>query len=270
MVDYLLIDGDILVMKAGYASEEAVKKEVEGSTIVTRKINPYVDYTRVIDDILYRMHQVFPEARQVIVIGGEGNFRKELNPDYKGNRNAGDKPLLYDDCRNWLIDKYKASSVDGVETDDVLGMLQCMTEDDTCIASIDKDLLTIPGEHYCIDKDIHLYVSEEEALYNYCHQMLTGDSTDNIPGLPGIGKVKATKILGRGDRPLDAAIGAYEERLGEDFKVYWENMSSMIYILRNSSEFLKVTYDDKRTDELGLQIKSITDYFGMTLNESTE
>src|SRR5699024_3478519 len=214
--------------------------------------------------------QVLPEFKQVIVIGGDGNFRKEINPNYKGNRNPEDRPLMYDDCRSWLVDSHDAISVDGVETDDVLGMLQCMTKDTTCIASIDKDLLTIPGEHYCIDKDFHLYVSEEEALYNYCYQMLTGDPTDNITGLPGIGPKKAITILGEKGRPLDAAIGAYEEHIGEDFREYWESTSAMINILKHPTELPGLIRDDSRVYALNTNIENIIKELGMTCNESSE
>ena len=39
------------------------------------------------------------------------------------------------------------------------------------------------------------YVKEEEAIKNFYKQLLTGDRTDNIPGIKGIGDKKADKIL---------------------------------------------------------------------------
>ena len=63
------------------------------------------------------------------------------------------------------------------------------------ICGIDKDLLQIPGHHYNYGKDTWQLINEEEALHNLYIQCLTGDNTDNIPGLKGIGPKKAQKIL---------------------------------------------------------------------------
>jgi 5'-3' exonuclease len=65
------------------------------------------------------------------------------------------------------------------------------------VVSIDKDMAQIPGWHVNPTKDdFPRWVSEEEADYFLALQWLTGDSTDGIPGLPGIGPKKAEKLLG--------------------------------------------------------------------------
>ena len=60
---------------------------------------------------------------------------------------------------------------------------------------IDKDLLQIPGNHYNFNKKTHRFVSDDEAHKLLMIQCLTGDRTDNIPGIKGIGPKKAEKIL---------------------------------------------------------------------------
>ena len=63
------------------------------------------------------------------------------------------------------------------------------------IAGIDKDLKQIPGNHYNFNKQLHEFVDDDNANLNLMLQCLTGDTSDNIPGLKGIGPAKASKIL---------------------------------------------------------------------------
>jgi len=268
MSEHLLVDGDILVMKAAFASERTVIKDKGNTQITVKELVPQVDYTRVIDDLMYEFSQVFPDSNIVTIIGGNNNFRKEVDPNYKKNRDPQDRPLMYEDCRDWLRDKYSAHSVDGVETDDVLGMLQCMAIGDTCIASIDKDLNTIPGEHYNIDKGDHYLVTPEQAEYNFYFQMLTGDSTDNITGLPRVGKVKARKILMEGDNLLNSALGAYEDRLGEDFKQHWDLTLKLVRILQHPTELPDESYDNRKAYQLACNVHSLAEREGIELNET--
>jgi DNA polymerase-1 len=77
-----------------------------------------------------------------------------------------------------------------IEGDDVLGVLY---EEGDVIASIDKDMLTLPGLHLR-DGEV-LEVSRLEADRNFYGQVLTGDTSDNYPGCPGYGPVTAEKAL---------------------------------------------------------------------------
>ncbi|MDD9816698.1 MAG: hypothetical protein OXU61_00955, partial [Gammaproteobacteria bacterium] len=63
------------------------------------------------------------------------------------------------------------------------------------IAGIDKDLKQIPGNHYNFNKQLHEFVDDDNANLNLMLQCLTGDTSDNIPGIKGIGPAKAGKIL---------------------------------------------------------------------------
>ncbi len=63
------------------------------------------------------------------------------------------------------------------------------------IATIDKDLNQVPGRHYDWNKGIRYTVSRELGLWYFLRQMLLGDATDNIPGVPGLGEKKADALL---------------------------------------------------------------------------
>ena len=60
---------------------------------------------------------------------------------------------------------------------------------DAIAVTIDKDLKGVPGWHYNPDKDeCPNYVDDAEADKFLAFQLIKGDSTDGIPGLPGKGK----------------------------------------------------------------------------------
>ena len=141
------------------------------------------------------------EADKLLVaIKGKGNFRKDIFPKYKANR-----PQLDDDMRKaltyghqYMVDRWEAVMADGMEADDLCAIWAAEMRDlDTnyTVVGIDKDLLQIPGNHYNFNKREHSFVDYDAANYNLMVQCITGDGTDNIPGLKGIGPVKAKRIL---------------------------------------------------------------------------
>ena len=90
-------------------------------------------------------------------------------------------------------------------------MIKSKEEAKTIICSIDKDLRNTPGWHYNWNKDEKpVWVSEEEATYNFYKQLLTGDRVDNIQGIPGIGPKKAEKILEECDSELGMYLAVHE------------------------------------------------------------
>ena len=129
-----------------------------------------------------------------IYLSAKSNFRHKRATllKYKGNRDKRRAPLHIKDIRDYLTNVHDAETWDGYEADDVLAMGQT---DDTVIASIDKDLLQIPGKHYNFVTGDRLLVCEDTAKRNRLRQILTGDGTDNIPGIYRVGAVTADKIL---------------------------------------------------------------------------
>ena len=67
--------------------------------------------------------------------------------------------------------------------------------DEAVVASIDKDLLTVPGVHYNFVTDQWAEQDRDGADYWWMAQTLIGDSTDGYPGCRGIGKKKAATLL---------------------------------------------------------------------------
>ena len=137
------------------------------------------------------------------------NKRKELNADYKGNRdkernkevhknNYIIKELLeYLGIRNVLPKSYEA--------DDVMAFFHHLFPDDRkVIITVDKDMCQLIDDRTVVfdpirkkefNKDNFVEVTGY-TIDNFVKvKALTGDKSDNIPGIKGFGKVKMAKFL---------------------------------------------------------------------------
>jgi len=157
------------------------------------------------EDVSHALHNIktmvkgiedfFPNVTEhTHYLTGSVNYRDEVATiaPYKGNRDSSNKPYHLPACREFLGTKYGAVIVEGYEADDACSMAQ---RNDTCIVSIDKDLNTVPGWHFNWVKQELYYVTIEEAEYFFWQQMIQGDTTDNIKGVPRYGEKKAKKVL---------------------------------------------------------------------------
>ena len=178
-----LIDGDILVYRVGFSTNEPDEEKFAVS-----RMGNFVDR-------LIRLEGI--ETYEGYLTG-KNNYRSEIATEqaYKGNRKDARKPVHYDSLREYLVSKWGFTVIDGQEADDAMGIKAYdLPEDSSCIMTIDKDLDMIRGWHYNFVKEDLYYVTEKEAIKNFYIQILTGDRVDNIPGIKGIGPVKAKKIL---------------------------------------------------------------------------
>lgn len=179
-----LIDGDILVYRIGYTTEN--DEEFIAEARMREKIHDILNQTEANEYTIF------------LTSTDKSNFRFKVYPEYKANR-KGDKPKHYEFLRNLLITTWDATEVFGEEADDALGIAQ--TKDETIICTIDKDLNQIPGWHCNFATGEKYYITEEEGVWFFYYQLLLGDkAVDNIPGCPGIGIVRANKLL-----PKDAS-----------------------------------------------------------------
>lgn len=204
------IDGDILVYKSLFVSEV----ETEG---------PEEDEWSLKAD-LKKAKGIFREM--MVNIAGQSpvwvclscerseNFRCEIFPSYKENRASQRKPLGIKAFRAWIKEEYRVVEMPGLEADDCLGIMQTSpdSEYEGVIWTIDKDLGTVPGLIKFDYNEVKL-VTEDEADTLFYLQCLTGDTTDNYKGIPGIGPAKAKKIL-KGKKPENmwaAVVQAYRK-----------------------------------------------------------
>lgn len=245
-----LIDGDILVYRVGFASQDV---EFHYAAARMRKM---IDEICTANDT--RDYTVF------LTSDDKSNFRFELFPEYKANRKAP-KPLWYGDLRAYLVSDHKAVVVHGREADDALADEQMSQQPgSTVICTIDKDLDQVPGLHYDFVKGVHYDVDQARAIRFFYFQLLTGDRTDNIPGLPGIGPAKAGKIL-QGCPPTEPELFArvrkayqdtFKERADELMLLY----GRLLKIGGNVWEFPEVTeVKDSEVTSNVLSLPSLSD-----------
>ena len=147
-------------------------------------------------------NHVFSKIEDKIIFCFSGKsditFRNHVSftKKYKGKRNR--EPLYpnehldqYEVVR-YIMDTYIVLFFDTMEADDVICFLQ---DADTYIWSKDKDLKQIPGFHYDFQTNKIYELTVKDAAFNLCYQLICGDTTDNIPGIPNFGDVKAKKFL---------------------------------------------------------------------------
>ena len=189
----LIIDGDILIYKVACQVEQATDW---GNDLWTLHADMAEATTKLADTITY--YELTLLAKHIVIaLGSKDSFRKEISSDYKANRTKLRKPVIYAPLRKWVEENYKCYVKPKLEGDDVVGILATadIIKGDKCVLSSDKDLKTIPTQHWFLGDDDYTEINEEEANYNHMMQTLTGDQVDNIKGCPTVGKVKAERIL---------------------------------------------------------------------------
>ena len=205
----LLIDGDILAYKSAVVAEKPTNW---GDGLWTLHAwEQDVDYK--LEDYISGLVDAAPVKDCIIALSDKDNFRKKVAPYYKANRKDVRKPMLLGYAKEYMMRKYNTIIYKGLEADDVLGILGT-SNPDTIIWSEDKDLLTIPAQHWINDEVVT--ITEEEANYNFLFQTLVGDSTDNYSGCPTVGPKTANKLLSSGCT-WDTVVAAFKSKgLSED------------------------------------------------------
>ena len=208
-----LIDGDILVYRIGFASEN------ETESIAMARCSEFIE-----DLILFNG---FGEYQGYLT--GKKNFRNEIavTAPYKGNRKSA-KPKHYQLLRDYMESAWAFTMIEDQEADDAIGIAAYEMEvGEYCICSIDKDLDMLRGDHYNFVKDERYFITEEEGIKNFYKQLLMGDRVDNIIGIKGIGTVKAERLLKECKNENEmylAILEAYDgnaERVLENGRLLW-------------------------------------------------
>ena len=215
--DSLIYQAMYRVMSLGEIKEMMQKGETRFSIELEIMQRGYDRFEKIAFDIINEIEQ----ECQVGVIKYfftkcKKNFRKEIDSTYKANRKSN---KWVNKLRAWLLDYLDGSfASDEYEADDLIYFnTQLMDKDDYIIVSIDKDLKQIEGLHfdyyqlkqknengdYIVDtfgqfvkiRKGFKYVTKPEAENMICKMMLTGDVSDNVKGIYGIGEKKAEKLL---------------------------------------------------------------------------
>ena len=138
-----------------------------------------------------RLHQMFEMTHATkyagfLTAGKCFRYTAAKTKPYKGNRKYGDKPIIFPAIKEYLRQKWNFISIPELEADDLVSIYHDPLK--TVICSPDKDVLyQNKGMHYNYGKAESIVVDETEAIRFLWKQMLMGDSTDGIVGLPKVG-----------------------------------------------------------------------------------
>lgn len=196
-----------------------------------------------------------------LYIGGKKNFRKDLYPEYKGNRQKS--PAMRQVLVDYVLHKYadKVKQADNEEAED-----HCLSEvlkdiDNNVVGYVDKDLTTQSAYFFNYkkqDKGV-FFINEDQAFFNLCCQILHGDSTDNIFGInfitnelrqafqiktKSIGAATAERLL----NDVQHDKQKMKERICEVYKLsygkYWKERlqftGSLVFISKRPKEYFDV------------------------------
>ena len=220
MYSKCIIDADSLLYRCGFAAEgEDVSHALHSLKL---QINGIKNHLKADEVQLY--------------IKGKGNFREDvaITTVYKGNR-PNVVPTHYHALRDYAINVHGAKEVDGMEADDAVSIELYKYRDrdsGVILAAMDKDLWNTPGWHfnYHPNKFYTEYVTPGRADRNFILQLLTGDASDNIPGIPGVGKKTAERITNGLDNKA-AMLTVCQEYIHYGEALGWDEYLTRGYLL---------------------------------------
>ena len=201
----MILDGSSLMFRAFYALP-----------LLTSPQGEYTNAVHGFSNMLVKMIQEYKPDRMVVAFDkSRHTFRTELFADYKGTRGATPEefsaqvPILRDFLDAWGIPFIE---IDNYEADDIIGTIASRAAADggfdTLIVTGDRDAFQLirPDVRVLFTKKgiSEIAVFDEGAFreaYGFAPMRLIdlkglmGDSSDNIPGVPGVGEKTAKKLL---------------------------------------------------------------------------
>lgn len=251
----IVIDGNSLINRAFYALPLLTTKQ----GVFTNAVYGFVSMLhRLVED-------ENPDYLAVAFDKSAPTFRHKVYKEYKGHREKSPEemkaqiPLLkqvLEAMKIYFIDK------EGYEADDLLGTLCKRTEDldlETLIVTGDKDLLQLinPNTKVLLTRKgiSQQELFDEQEVENTLgikvsqvidFKALTGDKSDNIPGVPGVGKKTAEKLL----KEYDTLEGILENISDISGKKIAERLATYKEDAKRSKKLVTIVKDVPITLEL--------------------
>ena len=225
------VDGDMIMYRAAFASEQETKWEDDIWTLHSSE----TDMKVIIDDMIEFVRDATQCEELYLVFSDSRNFRYNIFPEYKANRKEKRKPLGLKAMTEWASENYNGIRWNNLEADDVIGIL-CSNSKDNVAVSADKDFATLPEcEWFNFMSKETSFMTQEEADYNHLAQAMSGDTVDGFSGAKGIGSVTANKLLDKNGATWETVVKAYESK-GQTEEDALLN-ARLSYILRNKNEY---------------------------------
>ncbi len=263
-----LIDGHALAYRTYFAITAGMSDRMQ-----TREGEPTAGIFGFANVLLRLMEQEKPEFLAVAFDTGK-TFRNDLYPDYKATR-----AKMPDDLRpqieriRQMIDTFHLPRIEkeGVEADDVLGTIAYQAVEKGLGVKIitgDRDLLQLVNDRITVSlpgaklADSKTYTTEDVIAYLGVkpdqvvdYKALVGDTSDNIPGVSGIGPKTAVSLLGKYET-LDGIYAHLEEipgKVGEKLKLGKESAYLSQDLARIRTDVgVRLVLEDARTDHINI------------------
>jgi len=205
---FYLIDGSGYIFRAYYALPPLTRKR---DGLPVGAVSGFCNMLfKLLEDSKSNDNLEKPTHFAVIFDSAKKNFRNEIYPDYKGNRSDAPEDLIpqFDYIRKSVL-AFNLPSVELVnyEADDLIATYvdQILTKGaKATVVSSDKDLMQLYKKNVRIyDPMKNKFIKNEDVKQKFGVrpenvvevQALAGDSTDNIPGVPGIGVKTAAELI---------------------------------------------------------------------------
>ncbi len=200
-----LVDGSGYIFRAYHALPPLTRKS-DGL-----QVNAVLGFCNMLWKLLAEMKDDKPTHLAVVFDKSEKTFRSDFYPEYKAHRPEAPEdlrpqfPLIREAVHAFEIPCLEQA---GYEADDLIATyarLACEAKATTTIVSSDKDLMQLVGNGvtmYDTMKDRR--IGRDEVIEKFGVgpekvievQALIGNSTDNVPGVPGIGVKTAAQLIG--------------------------------------------------------------------------
>ena len=206
--NYYLIDGSGYIFRAYYALPPLSRKS---DGLPTGAVNGFCNMLfKLLEDSKSNDNQNKPTHFAVIFDSARKNFRNEIYSDYKGNRSDAPEDLIpqFDYIRKSVL-AFNLPSIEMInyEADDLIATYaEKILEQGSkvTIVSSDKDLMQLYKKNIRIyDPMKNKFISEDDIFNKFGVkpnrvidvQSLAGDTSDNVPGVPGIGIKTAAELI---------------------------------------------------------------------------
>ena len=205
---FYLIDGSGYIFRAYYALPPLTRKS---DGLPTGAVSGFCNMLfKLLQDSLSKDNKEKPTHFAVIFDSARKNFRNEIYSDYKGNRSDAPDDLIpqFEYIRK-SVEAFNLPSIELInyEADDLIATYTeqiIEKEAKVTIVSSDKDLMQLYKKNVRIyDPMKNKFINSEDINKKFGVdankvvdvQSLAGDSSDNVPGVPGIGIKTAAELI---------------------------------------------------------------------------
>lgn len=195
----LLVDGDLFAYRQAAASETGL--DFGGHFILSADAELGAEN---LSETINSFQETLGADRVIVTISDVKNFRHDVLPSYKSNRDGVRRPMILSELKRHLIENFETFIRPGLEADDVMGILATnpvLIKGEKIIVTMDKDLRTVPGLHWnpTVEGETKhkkpTEVSVKDADRKFYTQVLSGDAVDGYSGCIGIGPKRAEQIV---------------------------------------------------------------------------